>query len=250
MSHELDPSHQPVARPDAGGKTPPPLGGDPRGRGPEHGLRAGAGGIEHPPRDTRPDRATRYLETSRGVLSYSEVAPLLAERVLRVEQALYASDFAAAPLDEQLPAELHRRICHDLVPEWAGRWRNIEVRVGNLLPPAPHQIAGHMRNYGDDLRARWPGASSALGDLTLEFLAFAEGRFLSIHPFQDFNGRTIRLFLLELLRRLDLPRVVLAPETEPERHAYFLALEAADRADWQPLVQIWQQRFLNASRPL
>ena len=66
---------------------------------------------------------------------------------------------------------------------------------------------------------------------------------MSIHPFQDFNGRTIRLFLLELLRRLDLPRVVLAPETELERQAYFRALEAADRADWQPLISIWQHRF-------
>jgi len=100
-----------------------------------------------------------------------------------------------------------------------------------------------MRDYGSDLQARWTAASAAVGDLTLELLAFAEGRFLSIHPFQDFNGRTIRLFLLELLRRLDLPRVVLAPEPESERHAYFRALEAADRSDWRPLIHLWQHRF-------
>lgn len=250
MPHELDPSHQPVARPDADGKTPPSLGRDPLGRGPEHGLRAGAGGVEHPPRDTRPDRATRYLETTRGLLSYSEVAPLLGERVLRVEQALYAAAFADAPLDEHLPAEFHRLICHDLVPAWGGRWRTIEVRVGHLTPPAPHLVALEMRHYGADLQARWPAASASPGDLTLEFLAFAEGRFLSIHPFQDFNGRTIRLFLIELLRRLDLPRVELAPETEPERQAYFSALEAAHRADWHPLIQLWQQRISNAAQQI
>ena len=70
----------------------------------------------------------------------------------------------------------------------------------------------------------------------------------AIYQSQDFNGRTIRLFLLELLRRLDLPRVVLAPETEAERHAYFRALEAADRQDWQPLVGIWQHRFATAGQ--
>ena len=59
-----------------------------------------------------------------------------------------------------------------------------------------------MRTYTADLNARWPDASASLSDLTLEFLAFAEGRFLTVHPFRDFNGRTIRLFLLELLRRL------------------------------------------------
>jgi CRISPR-associated endonuclease/helicase Cas3 len=103
-----------------------------------------------------------------------------------------------------------------------------------------------MRDYGADLLARWPGASAIIGNLTLELLAFVEGRFLSIHPFQDFNGRAIRLFLLELLRRLDLPRVVLAPAQDSERQAYFHALEAADRSDWQPLVAIWQSRFATA----
>jgi CRISPR-associated endonuclease/helicase Cas3 len=103
-----------------------------------------------------------------------------------------------------------------------------------------------MRDFGADLVARWPEASSKIGDLTLEFLAFAEGRFLTIHPFTDFNGRTIRLFLLELLRRLDLPQVVLAPENETERQIDFRALEAADRSDWQPLAAIWQSRLVSS----
>ena len=250
MPDELDPSHQPMAQPDIGGETPPSLAGDPLGRGSEHGLRAGAGGDSPPARDTRPDRATRFIETTRGVLPYSEVAPLLAERVLRVEVALYQSEFASCPLNERLAAEFHHRICHDLVPDWAGRWRSIEVRVGHLTPPPPHQVPVLMRDYGADLLARWPAAVAATGDLTLELLAFTEGRFLSIHPFRDFNGRTIRLFLLELLRRLDLPRVVLAPESESERQAYFQALEAADSSDWQPLLHIWQHRFTSAPQTL
>jgi len=168
---------------------------------------------------------------------------LLAERVLRLETAIYQPEFDSWPPDEHLAAEFHRRICQDLVPDWAGRWRTTEVRVGNLTPPSPHQVPMLMQDFGADLLARWPAASAVVGDLTLELLAFAEGRFLSIHPFRDFNGRAIRLFLLELLRRLDMPRVVLAPAQESERQAYYLALEAADRSDWQPLVAIWQTRF-------
>src|SRR5438046_4827485 len=105
MADELDREHQPVAPPPGGGETPPPLAGDSRGRGAEHGLRAGAGGHPFPPRDTRSDRATRFIETTRGVLSYSEVAPLLADRVLRLETALYQSEFASSPPDECLAAE-------------------------------------------------------------------------------------------------------------------------------------------------
>lgn len=248
MPDELDREHQPVAPAPGGGEAPPPLAGDSPGRGAEHGLRAGAGGDPLPARDTRPDRATRFIETTRGILSYSEVAPLLAERVLHLEAALYQPEFDAWPPDERLAAEFHRRICHDLVPDWAGRWRTIEARVGNLTPPLPHHVPMLMRNYGADLLARWPAASGATGNLTLELLAFAEGRFLSIHPFQDFSGRAVRLFLLELLRRLDLPWVVLAPAQESERQIYFRALEAADQSDWQPLVAIWQNRFTAVSQ--
>lgn len=100
-----------------------------------------------------------------------------------------------------------------------------------------------MRDYGLDLQARWADAAGSDLELTFEFLAFAEGRFLTIHPFRDFNGRTIRVLLLELLRRLDLPRVELAPQTEEGRARYFTALEAADRFDWQPLISIWKDRF-------
>lgn len=243
MPHELEGEHHPLAQPAAGGETAPQLGGDPDGCGTEHGLRGGTGAGGEDSRDTRPDHATRFIETTQGVLSYAELAPLLADRVTQVESAILAGEFDTEPLDEWMILELHRRACGDLVPEWAGKWRDIEVSVGRLHPPLPHTLPMLMRDYGRDLQARWAGAAGEVGELTLEFLAFAEGRFLTIHPFRDFNGRTIRLFLTELRRRLDLPHVVLAPETTEERKSYFQALEAADRLDWQPLITVWHKRF-------
>ena len=50
------------------------------------------------------------------------------------------------------------------------------------------------------------------------------------------NATSTRLFLRELLRRLDFPRVILEPDTDAGRAAYFAALEGADRRDFQPLV--------------
>jgi CRISPR-associated endonuclease/helicase Cas3 len=246
VGDELDRPSDKVASPSSAGEAPAPLGSDPAGCRPEHVLRAGAGGLGEPAEPARPDRTTRYLDTARGVLSYSQVAPLLAEQVVRLEARIYAGEFSDRAIDENLVADFHRAICFELVPEWAGRWRSVEIRVGNLHPPLPSQVPLRMRDYGRDLVARWQHASEVTGDLTLEFLAFAEGRFLSIHPFQDFNGRTIRLFLLEILQRLDLPRVVLAPEHAQARDEYFRALEAADLSDWRPLMGIWSDRFLRA----
>ena len=214
MSDELHRGHPPLEGAAAGAQAASPLGGDPAERGPEHGLRAGAGAAGDDSRDTRPDRATRFVETTLGILSYSQLAPHLAERVTRLEAAILAEEFTTRALDESLLVEFHSRICGDLTPEWAGKWRTVEVAVGPLTPPLPHQVPMLMRDYALDLQARWETASGDNIDHTLEFLAFAEGRFLSIHPFRDFNGRTIRVFLAELVRRLDLPRVELAPQTE------------------------------------
>ena len=61
-SDELEREHQRVATPPGGGETATPLAGDSLGRGAVHGLRTGAGGSAIPPRDTRPDRATRFIE--------------------------------------------------------------------------------------------------------------------------------------------------------------------------------------------
>ncbi|MBX7120712.1 MAG: Fic family protein [Opitutaceae bacterium] len=227
----------------AGAQAATSMGSHSPERGPEHGIRAGTGFVGDDSRDTRPERATRHVETQRGILSYSELAPLLAERVIRLEEAIQREEFHTRVLDEALVCEFHHRICGDLTPEWAGKWRAIEVTVGSLTPPAPNQLPMLMRDYGLDLQARWEAASGDDLELIFEFLAFAEGRFLSIHPFRDFNGRTIRVFLAELLRRLDLPLVNLAPESETGRSRYFAALEAADRRDWQPLIAIWKARF-------
>src|SRR5437588_8801786 len=131
-----------------------------------------------------PDPSTRWIETSLGILRYSELAPLLAERVLRVQERIESEDFAEHPLDEELIRTLHGDFCRDLVPDWAGRWRTISVCVGNHEPPPPHGVPQLMRDYALDLRARL--ADPLPAEQVPQALAFAEGRLLTIHPFAHF----------------------------------------------------------------
>jgi CRISPR-associated endonuclease/helicase Cas3 len=200
---------------------------------------------------TPPGGATRYLQTTRGLLSYSQLAPLLAERVLLVERDVAAGLFSSRSFCADLILEFHRRIAGDLCPEWAGRWRDAEVRVGEHHPPPPYRVPLLMHDYGKDLRVRLENATGRMDDLLLETLAFAEGRLLSIHPFTDFNGRVTRLFLRELLRRLDLPPVDLVPTRPADQALYRAALRSGDGLDWKPLMKTWQQRFeqFNDSMP-
>ena len=201
------------------------------------------------PETSPPGGATRYIQTTRGLLSYSQLAPLLAERVLRVERDIATAAFGAQALDPNLILAFHAAIAAELCPDWAGRWRDAEVRVGEHHPPPPHRVPMLMRDYGEDLRVRLENASGHMDDLLLETLAFAEGRLLSIHPFTDFNGRVTRLFLRELLRRLALPPVDLVPTDPDSEAAYRTALHAGDSLDWRPLMKSWQQRFEQFSDP-
>lgn len=243
MQDDLAAKDRDLAKAAGDGKAPSPVGGDPAQCGQEHGLRGGTGaGINHP-RSTQPDRATRWIETSQGILSYAELAPLLAVRVATLEAKLQKAIYADHAMDEDFFRLVHREICADLVPDWSGFWRKVEVRVGRLKPPLPHEVPIRMRNFTLDLRARWDSLRSDREDDFADLLAFVEGRFLTIHPFLDFNGRTIRLALAEILRRLDLPLVELAPDSAVARQNYFAALEAADRSDFVPLQQIWHVRF-------
>jgi hypothetical protein len=68
------------------------------------------------------------------------LAPLLAEKVLGLEQSIASGEFDGKALDSELILLFHAAIAGELVPEWAGRWRTIEVRVGQHQPPLPHQV--------------------------------------------------------------------------------------------------------------
>lgn len=238
-------NHPPMEGPAPGAQAAAPVGGDPAGCGPEHGLRAGTRGTGDDSRDTRPDQATRYLETALGILSYAELAPLLAERVTQLEAAVLAEEFATRPPDESLITEFHARICGDLTPDWAEKWRVVEVAVGPLTPPSPHQLPMLMRDYGLDLQARWADASGDDIALALEFLAFAEGRFLTIHPFRDFNGRPSASSSSNSSSVSTSPASNSRRRSDAGRTQYFDALAAADRRDWQPLIAIWKARFIS-----
>ena len=243
-SHELDRRHSPLAHPLPGGAAPDPIQAPAAQSGAQHGLRRGAGGSADAGTGTRPPHsATRHLETTLGILSYAELAPHLARRVEALQNAIDKGDFDDRDLDESLFLEFHRRICADLTPAVAGRWRIADVVVGSHQPPSHFQVAQHMREYVADLQARLKSLPAEPDDLWLETLAFAEGRLLSIHPFADFNGRVARVFVDYLTRLLKLPDVDPTPDMGADTERYLDALRAADRHHWQPLMAVWRARF-------
>jgi CRISPR-associated endonuclease/helicase Cas3 len=244
-SRGLETGNRALAQPLPGGAGTDPPRPDSAQRDREHGLRGRTGGPGGDGGGTRTPRdATRYVETRLGILSYTELAPHLARNVLALEKRIEDGKFDRSALDDALLLQFQSLICGDLVPQLAG-WRRVDVVVGEHDAPQFFKVPVLVREYGRDLDARL-SAAGGMGESILETLAFAEGRLLWIHPFADFNGRATRVWLREILRRLDLPPVQLAPTEGPTRSEYLAALRAADRADWRPLMDVWRRRFEDA----
>ncbi|MBI5508105.1 MAG: Fic family protein [Deltaproteobacteria bacterium] len=92
---------------------------------------------------------------------------------------------------------LHLLIAGDVMDQGeAGVYRNVEVRVGQYLPPKTREVKGLMTELLDWWNTRSAELSPVLSQGILHY------RFEAIHPFADGNGRTGRaLAIWELYRR-------------------------------------------------
>ena len=188
------------------------------------------------------ESTTRTFDTTKGKLTYGELSDLIAPKLLRLLDDITDGKFISQPFDEKLIKDFHFRIIGDIMPEIAGKWRTVPVQVGNWFPPEPYEIPVKIHEYVANMQARLN--NSATLDLQIETLAYAEGEFLHIHPFQDFNGRTIRAILSELLMRFDLPLVDTAVKRETsEFKKYQNALAEYDNGRIASLIEFWQDRF-------
>lgn len=189
---------------------------------------------------------TRRFATAHGDLSYAELADAIAPHLASVLARVARREHSQRLLNDELIRELHAEIIGDLIPDIAGHWRLGPVQIGNHVPPEHFLVPMLMRDYTENLQARLADADTI--DLQLELLAYAEGEFLRIHPFADFNGRTVRVLLSELLVRLDLPLLEVAVERgTPAFDRYRTALADYDNGRPDLLIEFWIERINTAA---
>lgn len=127
-----------------------------------HGVREGTGGYkpskgtpEKGEDSTRPVDSTRYLETSAGVKSYSEIHEILAVAVARKIAEIISSAPKNINITPELICRLHKDVAGSLFPEWAGRFRDVSVRAGSHAPRQFYEVPVYVRLYCDDLAIRF-----------------------------------------------------------------------------------------------
>lgn len=185
---------------------------------------------------------TRRFATTHGDLTYAqladEIAPHLASLLTRVGRG----EFTAYPYTDDLIRRFHWEITGDLIPNISGQWRLEPVQIGNHVPPEHFLVPMLTSDYAANVQARLARADSL--ELQLELLTYAEGEFLRIHPFADFNGRTVRALPSELLVRLDWPFLEVAVERgTPAFDQYRAALADYDNGRPGQLLEFWVRRL-------
>jgi fido (protein-threonine AMPylation protein) len=219
-----------------------------------HGVREGTGEYGAPEGasdegedSTKPLDSTRYLETAQGIKSYTEISEIIAISVAKTIEAIIDKTPEEIRITPEWICSLHKEIAGSLFADWAGRLRDVNVKVGTHTPPPFYEVPVHMRQYCDDLATRLSHTEKKKDVKEIaELLAWADWRFQWIHPFKDFNGRAGRILLTALLFKLKLPPAETASTEPKKKDEYLNALRSADTGDLSALTQIWINRLLKS----
>lgn len=192
---------------------------------------------------TKPKGATSYKETVLGILPRSKVAQLEKEGTAKALKYIAKLSSKKSKITADLICDIHKEGYGFIFSNWAGKFRTIDVTVGNFEPPHYSKVSELVRNLCEDLNERLkytPPSSSDRKFLqeTITLLAWFQHQIVWIHPFNDYNGRTARLATNLLALNLGLPIITIKAETGRDRQNYIDAIKAADNHDLSKLEKL------------
>lgn len=189
---------------------------------------------------TKPKSATSFKDTAFGIIPRSKVVRLEKEGVKKALEYIVQLSIEKAQIIPQLIRDVHKEGFGIIFPDWAGKYRTIDVTVGDYEPPRYSRIPELIQNLCDDLAERLRHLPSSeqeeqfLAEV-ISLLAWFQNRFVWIHPFRDYNGRVARLLTNLLLLNLGFPLLEIKADTGDDREAYIVAMKAADKHEYAKL---------------
>ena len=186
--------------------------------------------------------STSYKQTKFGILPREKVLEM---EVLGTKKGLLFLNKTIKinnKLTFEFIKEIHKRGFSDILMEESGKFRTVQVTYSGNEAPHFSKIPELIKNLCDDTEFTLselpkPDEEGYI-ERVVELLAQFQHRFVFIHPFIDYNGRTSRMFTSYLLMRLHLPIIEIRTEQEKQRKAYITALQKADKGDYSELENI------------
>lgn len=139
------------------------------------------------------------------------------------------------PISTTIILEIHKIAFGELY-YWAGKWRTVEVSVGQLIPPKPVQILQAMYQFIDNLNFKLSIVKTRQEHI--ECLVFAHYEFIKIHPFNNGNGRTGRILMNIVALKLGYQPLELYHKGGRSRKTYIEAMKNADSGDYSNLTEL------------
>lgn len=185
--------------------------------------------------------ATSYKQTKYGIIPRSKV---LKFEVLGTRKGLiFLNQQAQAnrKLSADFIKEVHKLSFSEILMGDAGKFRTVQVTYSGKEAPHFSMIVEMVKVLCDDTEfalTKLPeSADENFIERVIELLANFQHRFVFIHPFVDYNGRTARMFTSYILMRLNLPIIEIKAE-KGDREGYIKALQKADTGEYRDLENI------------
>lgn len=202
---------------------------------------------------TKPSGATTFFqETSFGILSHSQILKLEIEGTKKGLEFIYKliDSKKLTEISPELVLELHENAFGWIFPKWAGQFRNIQVTYSGKEAVSYFLVSEFMKNLCDDLQMRLKNLPKTeeltFIDEIVKLLAWFQHRFVFIHPFQDYNGRTARMLTSLILLKLKLPAIEIQVESEEDRKKYLHAMQLADDGNIELLEKLIEKALVES----
>lgn len=128
-----------------------------------------------------------------------------------------------------LVLKIHKVAFEELY-EWAGRWRTVNVLVGQLTPPEPPQIIYLMYQFLDNLNFKI--SISKAKEEIIETLIYAHYEYVKIHPFNNGNGRMGRILMNLVAMKFGYNPLGLYQKEGESRKIYIQSMQMADNGNF------------------
>jgi cell filamentation protein len=138
-------------------------------------------------------------------------------------------------ISTQLLLEIHRIAFSELY-DWAGTWRTTTVTVGQLTPPEPSKVLQLMYQFIHNLNFKIRNAETLQDHIGC--LTFAHYEFISIHPFNNGNGRTGRILMNIVALKFGYKPLELYYREGDSRKTYIDSMKLADNGNFETLTTL------------
>lgn len=197
--------------------------------------------------------ATSFKDTSFGILPRQKIIKLEIEgnkRGLKFITSLDQNLIIITDVNVQLILELHKISYAWIFPKWAGKFRTVDVTYSGKEAIKYYKVREAITNLCLDLKTRINHLPSKKNNKyitkVIELLSWFQHRFVQIHPFNDYNGRTARMLTSFLLLKFDLPAIEIKANTKKDRTVYIKALQSADNGDYLPLEKLIESGLIES----